>query len=163
MKQYFDTFLKVIDALGKAQVDYVLIGGYAVVIYGHPRFTEDMDLFIRLERDNVDRLRYALDSVFHDVSLEELTAEDIDQYPVIRYGAPNGFCIDIIARIGEMYGYDDMEHEIIEIEGHHLRIATPETLFRMKKGTVRPQDHLDAEFLKNLIEQRKKVEVVHGD
>jgi predicted nucleotidyltransferase len=156
MKKYFDTFLKVIDALGKAGVEYVLIGGYAVVIYGHPRFTEDMDLFIRLEKNNIDRLRHALDSVFHDVSLEELTVEDIDQYPVIRYGAPNGFLIDIIARIGEMYGYDDMAYEIVEIEGHQVRIATPETLLRMKQDTVRPQDHKDAQFLRSLIEQRKK-------
>jgi len=103
MKHYFETFLKVVDALEKFGVEYVLIGGYAVIIHGFPRFTEDMDLFVRLEQDNIARLRHALDDVFHDTSLQELTATEIDQYPVIRYGAPNGFLIDVIARIGEMY------------------------------------------------------------
>jgi hypothetical protein len=154
MKKYFDTFLKVIDALALAKVEYVLIGGYAVIIHGFPRFTEDMDLFVRLEQDNVARLRHALDDVFHDVSLQELTVEEIDQYPVIRYGAPNGFVIDVIARIGEMYAFEDIEHETIEIEGHQLQIATPEMLHKMKKGTVRPQDKLDAAFLEELMKQR---------
>lgn len=113
-----------------------------------------MDLFVRLEKGNVDRLRHALDDVFHDASLQELTVEEIDQYPVIRYGAPNGFVIDVIARIGEMYCFEDLEYELVEIEGHQLRVATPETLLRMKQGTVRPQDHQDAAFLKQLIAQR---------
>ena len=163
MRRYFDTFLKVIDALAKAEVEYVLIGGYAVIIHGFPRFTEDMDLFIRLEQDNVARLRHALDDVFHDMSLDELTTDEIDQYPVIRYGAPNGFIIDIIARIGEMYAYEDIEYQEIEIDGHLLHIATPEMLYRMKQGTVRPQDQRDAAFLKELIAQRRHTGDTHGD
>lgn len=163
MRRYFDTFLKVIDALAKAEVEYVLIGGYAVIIHGFPRFTEDMDLFIRLEQDNVARLRHALNDVFHDMSLDELTTDEIDQYPVIRYGAPNGFIIDIIARIGEMYAYEDIEYQEIEIDGHLLHIATPEMLYRMKQGTVRPQDQRDAAFLKELIAQRHQPGDTHGD
>lgn len=163
MRRYFDTFLKVIDALAKAEVEYVLIGGYAVIIHGFPRFTEDMDLFIRLEQANVARLRHALDDVFHDMSLDELTTDEIDQYPVIRYGAPNGFIIDIIARIGEMYAYEDIEYQEIEIDGHLLHIATPEMLYRMKQGTVRPQDQRDAAFLKELIAQRRQTGDTHGD
>lgn len=163
MKEYFDTFLKVIDALAKAEVEYVLIGGYAVIIHGFPRFTEDMDLFVRLDQDNVARLRYALDEVFQDVSLQELTAAEIDQYPVIRYGAPNGFVIDVIARIGEMFSFGDIEYEEIEIDGHVLRIATPEMLYRMKQNTVRPQDQLDAAFLKELIAKRRDMWGAHGD
>lgn len=163
MRRYFDTFLKVIDALAKAEVEYVLIGGYAVIIHGFPRFTEDMDLFIRLEQDNVARLRHALNDVFHDMSLDELTTDEIDQYPVIRYGAPNGFIIDIIARIGEMYAYEDIEYQEIEIDGHLLHIATPEMLYRMKQGTVRPQDQRDAAFLKELIAQRRQTGDTHGD
>ncbi|NJD39396.1 MAG: hypothetical protein FIA89_13895 [Geobacter sp.] len=163
MKHYFETFLKVVDALEKFGVEYVLIGGYAVIIHGFPRFTEDMDLFVRLEQDNIARLRHALDDVFHDTSLQELTATEIDQYPVIRYGAPNGFLIDVIARIGEMYRFDDIEYEELQIEGHTLRIATPEMLFRMKQGTVRPQDHRDALFLQELMRQRGTAGGSNGD
>ena len=161
MKEYFETFLKVLDALDKAEVEYVLIGGYAVIIHGLPRFTEDMDLFVRLEQDNIARLRHALLQVFQDISLEELTCEEIERHPVIRYGAPNGFVIDVIARIGDRYTFDDLAYERIEIEGHPLRIATPETLLRMKQDTVRPQDHRDAAFLKELLVRQRRTDGNH--
>ena len=163
MKKYFETFLSVIDALDRFGVEYVLIGGYAVIIHGFPRFTEDMDLFVRPDQDNISRLRHALDDVFHDTSLQELTATEIDQYPVIRYGAPNGFLIDIIARIGEMYLFDNIDYEELQIEGHTLRIATPDMLYRMKQGTVRPQDHRDAAFLLELMRQRDTTGGSDGD
>jgi hypothetical protein len=155
---HFETFLRVIESFAKAGVDYILIGGYAVIIYGLPRFTQDVDIYVSMEKDNIARLRSALDDVFHDESLNEINVEDIQQYPVIRYGAPDGFVIDIIGRLGEASCYDDLEFETIEIEGHSLRIATPETLYRLKCDTVRPQDKHDAMFLKKLIEQRKNKE-----
>ncbi len=55
----FNRFLEVIDALEKEKVDYVLIGGFAVVLYGMPRFTQDIDLFIKSEKENVIRLQNA--------------------------------------------------------------------------------------------------------
>ena len=156
--QNFDTFLRVIDALAKSDVEYILVGGYAVVIYGLPRFTEDVDLYIRMEKNNIDRLRFALDSIFHDVSLQEITIEEINEYPVIRYGSPEGFVIDIIGKLGEASTYDDIDYEMVEIEGHVVRIATPESLYLLKHDTVRPQDKQDAEFLKQLILKRQKSE-----
>lgn len=38
----FQKFLKIIDTLEIEEVDYVLIGGFAVVLYGLPRFTQDL-------------------------------------------------------------------------------------------------------------------------
>lgn len=155
MKEHFQTFLHVADAFERAQVQYILIGGYAVIIHGLPRFTIDMDIFVKMEKHNIDLLRETLTKVFNDTNLEEITLAEIENYPVIRYGAPNGFVIDIIGRLGTAYCYDDLEYETIEIEGHHVRVATPETLYRLKHNTARPQDQTDAAFLKELIEKRK--------
>lgn len=155
---HFETFLRVIESFAKSGVDYILIGGYAVIMYGLPRFTQDVDIYVSMDKDNIARLRSALDDVFHDESLNEINVEEILQYPVIRYGAPDGFVIDIIGKLGEASCYDDLEFETIEIEGHSLRIATPETLYRLKCDTVRPQDKHDALFLRKLIEQRKHEE-----
>ena len=155
MKQHFDTFLRVVDALDKSEVEYILIGGYAVIIHGLPRFTIDMDIFVKMEKNNIDLLRQTLTDIFEDIQLAEITFEEIEQYPVIRYGAPDGFVIDIIGRLGIAYCYDDLEYESIDIEGHSVRVATPETLYRLKHDTARPQDKIDADFLKNLIEKRK--------
>lgn len=150
----FGIFLKVMEALAKADVDYILIGGYAVIIHGFPRFTQDVDIYVKMEQENISRLRCALDEVFHDESLKEITIEEIEAFPVIRYGSPDGFVIDIIGKLGEASTFDDLEYESVEVEGKIVRVATPETLYRLKSGTVRPQDQRDAEFLRNLIERR---------
>lgn len=158
MVEYFDTFLKVMSALHTAQVEYILVGGFAVIIHGFPRLTQDVDLFVKMSQDNVASLRQSLDTVFHDVSLEEITADELAAYPVIRYASPDGFVIDVIGRLGEMVEYDDLSCDIIEIEGVPVRIATPEILYEMKSKTVRPQDHLDAAFLKSLLDRKKSGE-----
>ena len=156
--QHFETFMKVIESLEREGVQYILIGGYAVIIHGFNRFTQDMVICVQMESTNIESLRAALDNVFHDESLMEISAEEIEQYPVIRYGSPDGFLVDIIGRMGDAYRYEDLEYETVMIEGKAIRVATPDTLYRMKISTVRPKDHQDAEFLKYLIESRNCLE-----
>ena len=42
---HFQVFLKVLKAMEDEGVDYILIGGFAVILHGLPRFTMDMDFF----------------------------------------------------------------------------------------------------------------------
>lgn len=156
--QHFETFLKVIESLEREGVQYILIGGYAVIIHGFNRFTEDMDICVKMEAGNIESLRAGLDNVFHDESIQEISSEEIERYPVIRYGAPDGFLVDIIGMMGDAYRYEDLEYETVMIDGKPIRVATPETLYRMKHSTVRPKDHQDAEFLKHLIESKNTLE-----
>jgi hypothetical protein len=151
----FDKFLQVTDALEKEGVDYILIGGFAVILYGLPRLTQDVDLFIKNNEDNVHRLKTALNNIFQDENINEITVEELNQYPVIRYGSPDGFYIDLIVKIGEIFTYTDMDYEILEVEGHKVKIATVETLFRLKEGTIRPIDKNDAMFLKELMKRKE--------
>ncbi|MCP4130819.1 MAG: hypothetical protein GY754_07540 [bacterium] len=155
MNQY-NEFIQVLKALEEQKVDYILIGGFAVFLHGFRRFTEDIDLFIKMIPENVEHLRKALHSVFQDSSINEITLDELTDYPVIRYGTPDNFYIDIISRLGEMAAYEDLEYETIDYQGVKIKIATPETLFDLKKDTVRPQDKQDAMFLHELIKNKKK-------
>jgi hypothetical protein len=109
-----------------------------------------------MDDHNVYLLRKALEDIFHDIALEEITAQELEEYPVIRYASPDGFIIDIIGRLGEMTGYNDLSYETVEIDGIPVRVATPESLYKMKYNTVRPQDRLDAAFLKRLLEHHQE-------
>jgi len=140
-----------LKALEEHKVDYILVGGFAVILYGMQRLTRDIDIFVRMAPQNIEQLRRALKSVFKDSSIEEITLSALQEYPVIRYGSPNNFYIDILARLGEVATYDDLEYEAIEIQGVQIKVATPETLYRLKKDTVRSEDKMDAMFLKELI------------
>lgn len=146
----FDDALRVIASMNEAGVEYVVVGGVAVNIHGLVRATEDLDVFIRPDADNVARLRRALKAVWTDPSIDEITAEDLcGEYPAVRYGPPEGeLYLDILTRLGEKTAYADLEVEEKEVAGVVVRVATPRTLFRMKRDTVRPIDKADAAALR---------------
>lgn len=154
--EFFEDFLEVLNALNKEKVEYILIGGFAVIIHGMPRVTQDLDIFVKMEPGNIDKLRIALKSIFDDSSIDGITLDDLNEYSVVRYGSPSGFYIDILGRLGEFATYNDLQYEVITIENTEVRIATMETLYWLKKDTIRPEDRRDASFLGALIEQRKK-------
>ena len=100
-------------------MDYILDGGVAMGAHGLLRTTEDIDLFVRPSPDNVQRLRHALRMVWDDPEVEGITVADLSgEYTTIRYGPPGEtFVIDFISRLGSAFSYDDLESEVIVLEG----------------------------------------------
>ena len=49
-----------------------------------------------------------------------------------------------------MAAYEDLDYEVMEIQGQKIRVATAESLLKLKEGTIRPEDKGDALFLKGL-------------
>ena len=135
-------------ALAKHKVAYAVFGAVALGLHGLARATADLDLFVPADRDNVERLKAALRAVFDDPSIEEITADDLcGSYPAVRYHPPDGFELDILTRLGEAFGYEDLEIEEREYDGVAVRVVTARTLWRLKKDTSRPTDRIDAELL----------------
>jgi len=153
----FGRFLDIMRALSAEDVDYILIGGFAVILHGLSRLTADIDIFIKPDAENLDRLKKALRKVFPaDNEIDSLSLRDLQDYAVVRFGTVDDFYIDLIAGIGELFRYEDLEFEVREVAGAQVRIAAPETLLRMKKDTVRPEDKRDARFLAELIANRDR-------
>ena len=133
-------------------LEYVLIGATAMGFHGLVRATEDLDLFIRATTANVERLRAALRSAYDDdPHIDDISAADLlGEYPAIRYYPPTGdLYFDVLTRLGEMASFETVESEIKELEGMRVSVATPAALYRLKKGTVRPQDQHDAAALRD--------------
>lgn len=150
----FNKVIAVLGALDEYEVRYVLVGGVAVNLHGLGRTTQDLDLFLETDADNIRRLRQALATVFDDPSIEEISAEDLaGKYPTVRYVPPGeAFVIDLLGRLGEAFAFDDLEATDMQVEGVRVRVATPATLYRMKKNTLRPIDRMDAEALRRKFE-----------
>lgn len=141
----------ILRALADERVDYVLIGAVAMMAHGLVRGTEDLDFFVRPDRENIARLRGALRRVYpDDPAIDEISEKDLaGDYPAVRYNTPDSsFGIDILARLGEAFSYDDLEHQEALFEGIPVRVATPAMLFRMKKDTLRWKDRIDAQKIK---------------
>ena len=138
----------VFRALGDQRVEYAVFGAVALGLHGLARATANLDLFIKADPDHVERFKRALRSVFADVSIEEISAEDLcGSYPAVRYVPPDGFGFDVLTRLGTAFEYEDLEIEERIYDGVPVRVVSPRTLWRMKKDTVRPSDRFDAQVL----------------
>jgi hypothetical protein len=131
-------------------VRYVIVGAAALNLHGLARFTEDLDLFVAADHENVDRLKRALLAVFNDAHANEISAEDLaGEYPAVQYIPPDGtFHIDIVARLGDAFQFDDLAIVRMPFEDLTVSVASPSTLYRMKRDTVRLKDKADAELLR---------------
>lgn len=146
-----DEVIRVLRAFEAARLEYVLIGATAMGFHGVVRATEGIDLFIRATAENVDRLRTALRQAYEDdPHINEISSADLmGEYPAVRYYPPTGdLYFDFLTRLGESASFETVEAEIKEIQGTRVRVATPLALYRLKKGTIRAQDHADAALLR---------------
>lgn len=146
----FDRLLDLFRALEAEGAEYVLVGGVAMGLHGLVRATQDIDLFVRAEATNVSRVKAALRAVWDDPAIDEISADDLaGDYPTVRYG-PLGetFVVDLIGRLGEAVRYEDLVAEQKVLDGVTVTVASPATLYQMKRATVRPIDRQDAEALR---------------
>lgn len=146
-----DELLRVLKAFADEGLEYVLIGATAMGLHGLVRATEDVDLFVRPDVENIERLKRAFRAVYgDDPSLHEISAQDLlGEYPSVRYYPPTGdLYFDVLARLGEAVQYDDIGQESRVLEGITIRVATPRALYNLKKDTVRALDRRDAEALR---------------
>ncbi len=138
----------IFQALAAERVAYAVFGGVALGLHGLARATADLDLFIAAQPDNVARLKAAFHRVFDDPSIDEISALELcGEYPAVRYIPPTGFGFDILTRLGEAFRFEDLDVESKSFAGVEVRVVTPRTLWRMKKGTIRPVDRIDAAAL----------------
>jgi hypothetical protein len=146
-----DEIIRVLRAFEAVGLEYVLIGAGAMGFHGLVRATEDLDLFIRATPENVNRLRKALREAYEDdPHINEISTEDLlGDYPAVRYYPPTGdLYFDVLTRLGDVADFETVDTEIKEIDGTAVRVATPAALYKLKRGTIRLQDHADAAALR---------------
>jgi hypothetical protein len=146
----FDEAKTILAALEREGVRYVLVGSMGMAAQGLVRATRDIDFFVSPDPENVDRLKRALKSVFDDPKIDEISANDLSgDYPAVEYVPPHGrYSMDILARLGEAFRYEDLESQEMLVDGIRVQVATPRMLWRMKKDTIRPSDQRDAEMIR---------------
>lgn len=92
-----EDFKEFFELLLAHNVEFIIVGGYALAYHGAPRFTGDIDVLVKADQENAGRILKALND-FGFSSLH-LTAEDFqDQNKVIQLGVPP-VRIDIITSI----------------------------------------------------------------
>lgn len=141
-------------ALAQAEIDFVVVGGVAIVVQALPRFTRDLDISYATDTPNLERLGALL------VSLEAKlrgVEEDLPFVPDART-LRRAQMLTLTTREGDLDllvdppgspGYPALRRraDVIELAGAAIRIASIEDLIEMKRAAGRPQDRLDIEAL----------------
>ncbi len=139
----FVAFLRLLNA---HQVEYLLIGGYAVGYHGYPRPTGDLDVWIATHPDNAARVLQVLAAFgFGEtgVTADELAAPE----RVFRMGLPP-VRIELQTTISGVQFADCYARAVRdEIEGVPVRIISLEDLRRNKHAAGRTKDLADLEHL----------------
>lgn len=136
-----------IESLNSAGVEYVIVGGVAVAWHGYPRFTGDIDFFVRPSADNADAVLAALRAYGFgslDITREDLTKPN----QVVQLGTPPNR-IDLITSIAGVEFEVAWTHRVSgEIDGIAVNLIGREELIRNKESTGRPRDLGDADELR---------------
>jgi predicted nucleotidyltransferase len=152
-KQLPVDFKEFIDFLNKNEVEYLLVGGWAVGFYGNPRATKDIDFLIAINNDNLEKLQKTLNE-FGAPGIDMSHFKEIGN--VFRMG-DSPVQIDII---NEANGIDIKEcyprRKIITIEGIPISVISKEDLIKNKRASGRRQDLADAESLEGKPDVEKK-------
>ncbi|MBU0759559.1 MAG: hypothetical protein KKC66_05415 [Candidatus Omnitrophica bacterium] len=128
--------------LNRHKVKYLIVGAYAVVYYTEPRFTKDLDLWVKADIKNAEKLYKALKQFgapLRDIRLKDFTNErmvyQIGIAPIrvdIIMGLP-GISFDLAWKNRVRSKYEDTQINIIGIKD----------LIKSKKKANRPHDRLD--------------------
>jgi hypothetical protein len=135
-------------------VVYAVFGAVGLLLHGIVRATQDLDVFVAPDPDNIERLRRALRRVFDDPAIDQITAADLaGDYPAVQYTPPDGeLHVDILTRLGEAFAWADLERQRVPFGDLEVSVVSPRTLYEMKKNTARYKDRIDAELLRDRFE-----------
>ncbi len=142
-------FRDMLVALNDAEVDYLVVGAYAVAAHGFPRATGDLDIWVRANPESAENLLSAL-TVFgapmHEVSAADFSSPSI----VFQIGVPPGR-IDLLTDVsGVNFDAAWSNRMTVEIDGVKLSIIGRSDLIANKRATGRPKDIADLAFLESV-------------
>jgi predicted nucleotidyltransferase len=128
------------------QVEYLIVGGYALAAYGHPRYTGDLDFWIGTAPTNADKVLLALSQFGFagmDINKQDLTTPD----QVIQLGFPPGR-IDLLTSIDGVDFESCYQRRLaFKLDGIDLNFIALEDFKINKKATGRLKDVADLEAL----------------
>jgi len=135
-----------IALLNSHGVDYVVVGGHAVAFHGYPRFTGDIDFFVRAEVDNAQKLLSALAAFGFaglGIALEDFSTPE----QIIQLGQPPNR-IDLLTTISGVSFVEAWQTRVFAtIDELPVAFLGKDALLRNKRASGRRKDLADVESL----------------
>lgn len=126
---------KIAGILDKLKIPYIITGGIAVVIWGRPRFTADIDIVVELLPKKLDRLAEELlkidKEVYVDREAMQKALESRGEFNFIHPGA--GLKVDFWMLKNDAFDRERMKRRVIKkVVGTNIFLTSPEDLILIK-------------------------------
>ena len=150
-----DDFQDFIKALNDHKVDYILVGGYSVILHGYPRTTGDLDIWVKKNRLNYAKLLNAFEQF--GLSLFDMTLDNFlnnDSIDVFTFGrAP--VAIDLMTSVkGLDFDKCFVDSKMVNVDNLHVRLIQYKHLIVAKHAAGRHKDMDDIENLQDKNQSR---------
>lgn len=147
-------YKKVFLELQKSEVEYLVVGGVAVNLYGYSRFTGDIDILLTLDSANLLKMEKVMKRLGYTerlpIQLHELKdKKNVKKWLFISAKKPQ-LDIDILAGYSLNFKKFYAKKVVIEAWGIHLPVISLSDLMVMKKEAGRDKDLLDLQALLEL-------------
>jgi hypothetical protein len=153
-----DLLSEIARNLDKAQLPYVIIGGQAVLLYGEPRLTRDIDITLGVSPSELPRLLEMVSQMGLKILVEDPLnfVEKTWVLPVLHVSS--GFRVDFIFSCTEYEKLAIKRARQVILQGYPVNYATPEDVIIHKIFSGRPRDLEDVSTI--LLKQDVNVEEI---
>ncbi|MBN2565465.1 MAG: nucleotidyltransferase [Candidatus Eisenbacteria bacterium] len=152
-KRLPDDFRDFLDSLNKNDVEYLLLGGWAVGMYGAPRTTADLDVYIAVDEANVYRLRKAL----YEFGAPAVPKEHFMEIGRIYRIGRSPIRIEVINQasgIDFRTCYD--RRKTIRVDGISISLISRDDLLKNKAASGRDKDFADLRVLEGVARRQSE-------
>ncbi len=139
-------FKELLSLFNDNHVKYLVIGGYAVIKYAEPRYTKDLDLWVKADEANAVAVFTALR--MFGAPLANLTADDFAHEGYFYQMGVPPVRVDILMSIPGLF-FDEAWSRRVEVdfEGIMVPFISKQDLIVSKRASGRPEDLRDADLL----------------
>lgn len=144
-----DDFRDFIKCLNENRVDYLLVGGYAVILHGYRRTTGDLDIWVETTTENLGKIKRAFDQF--GLPTSDLSEENFlhnNEIDVFSFGIPP-VSIDLMKEVKGLNFKEAAKNAETFIENDlPIKYINYQSLIMAKKSSGRHKDLDDIEKLK---------------
>jgi len=156
MNILLEEYKRLLLLLLKHKVEFILVGGYAVIYYGYARTTGDMDIWLKPDNENKKHFILALrDFGILEDDLNKLQEIDFENAQHFFIGkTPNK--IDFMTKLdGVTFSEADRSKNCFPLADQTVPIIQYEHLITNKIMSDRSKDKADVEELKNIMKYKR--------
>ena len=139
-------FKEFVQFLNANAVEYLVVGGYALMAHGHPRYTGDIDFWVDPTQANITKLLTAL----HQFGFSSLDLKEEDffaEQAVIQLGFPPARIDLMVAVSGVEFASAYQSRLEVDLDGVSISVISRADFIRNKQATGRAKDFADLKEL----------------